>query len=697
MTDCSKNVADFFGENVFSIRTMRTHLSKQAYNSLLSTILHGQSLDPGIADEVAEAMRNWAMNKGATHYTHWFQPLTGATAEKHDSFVVPDNEGGAISQFSGKDLIKGEPDASSLPSDGIRTTFEARGYTAWDPTSPAFLKVSENGAALCIPTIFCGYHGEALDKKTPLLRSVNALTGQVKRLGSLFGIEPSPTARVRIELGPEQEYFLVDRDYYEARLDLLQTGRTLFGRTPAKHQQMEDHYFGAIKSRVLAFMYDLDRELWRLGVPAKTRHNEVSPGQFELAPVYEEMNLAVDHNMITMEVLRDIASRHGFACLLHEKPFSGVNGSGKHNNWSFTGPDGRNWLKPGEDAQDNAKFLTVICAIMKAVDTHAELLRASVATAANDLRLGGHEAPPSVISIFLGAQLTEALNQIGNGRKDEKAADTKLEIGVSSLPSFPRDMSDRNRTSPLAFTGRTFELRLVGSNQNCARACIVLNTIVAEALDYISTRVEEALGNGAEFNPALQDVLREIVRDHSRILFNGDNYSEDWIKEAEARGLPNVKSTPQALSALLKPETIDLFTRYGVMNERELRCRYDIYMRAYESTLLIEANCAVTIARTMILPAAMEYKRDLALSIEAGEKALECRDETGRGLLRELQDHCSNLMDEVSTLEDLCRGEDAASTLKPMKQLRSAVDGLEGLIPSNLWPLPSYAEMLFVI
>ncbi|MDZ4198756.1 MAG: glutamine synthetase III, partial [Kiritimatiellia bacterium] len=614
----AENAIRGFGENVFNIKTMRNYLSESAYKSLAATIREGRSLDPGIADEVADAMKTWALERGATHYTHWFQPLTGTTAEKHDSFIQPDQEGGAITQFSGKELIKGEPDASSFPSGGLRATFEARGYTGWDPTSPAFLKEVKGGATLCIPSVFCGYHGEALDKKTPLLRAMQTLHTQLTRLGKLFGIEV-PGARSYATLGAEQEYFLIDAKFYATRLDLLQTGRTLFGRAPAKHQQMEDHYFGAIRTRVLEFMTDLDRELWRLGVPAKTRHNEVCPAQFEIAPVFEEMNLAIDHNMVTMEVLRQVAERHGLVCLMHEKPFAGVNGSGKHNNWAVVGPDGKNWLSPGENPHENAKFLTMICALLKAVDTYAPVLRAAVATAGNDHRLGANEAPPAILSVFLGDQLTDVIEQLEKGvAKSSKSAGV-IEVGVTSLPQLPRDATDRNRTSPFAFTGNKFEFRAVGSSQSCAGANVVLNTIVAEALDQICTRLEAEVSAKKDFNEALQSLLSEIIRKHKRILFNGDNYTEAWVKEAAKRGLPNIKKTPMALKALVAPSTIALFEKHGVLSRRELESRYEIYRKAYEETTVIEARCAAEMARTQIAPAALAYQADLAATIGSVE------------------------------------------------------------------------------
>lgn len=684
---------DYFGEKVFGLKTMRNYLSEEAYKSLAATICEGKTLDPGIADEVADAMKTWAMEKGATHFSHWFQPLTGTTAEKHESFIMPDREGGAIFQFSGKELIKGEPDASSFPSGGLRATFEARGYTAWDPTSPAFIKENANAATLCIPSVFCGYHGEALDKKTPLLRSMDALSKQVCRLGKLFGIEAGDK-KAYATLGAEQEYFLIDKRYYESRLDLLQTGRTLFGRKPAKHQQMEDHYFGAIKPRVVNFMCDLDRELWRLGVPSKTRHNEVCPGQFEIAPVFEELNLAVDHNMIVMEVLRDVADRHGFTCLLHEKPFAGVNGSGKHNNWSITGPDGKHWLMPGANPHENAKFLTLICALMQAVDTHADLLRAAVASANNDHRLGANEAPPAIISIFLGEQLTTIFEQIEKGAATSSKGGGTIQINVSSLPPLPRDATDRNRTSPLAFTGNKFEFRAVGSSQSCAGANIVLNTIAAEALDSICTTVESDLKAGRQFNESLQKVLQNIVRKHKRILFNGDNYTAEWRREAEKRGLPHLKKTPESLKALISSKAIKVFGKYGVLSEQELRSRYEVYQNAYDKTVQIESQCALNIAKTMILPAAIEGQKQIAETIKASAG---CKVAETRKHLARVCAETEGLLKAVKDLEKTIKGGSSAEILKKMDELRESADELEGLLPDELWPLPSYAEMMFML
>jgi glutamine synthetase len=692
-TQKARDLAALFGENVFGLKTMRNYLSEGAYKSLVSTVSKGRSLDPSIADEVADAMKTWALEKGATHFTHWFQPLTGTTAEKHEAFLVPDREGGAICQFSGKELSQGEPDASSFPSGGLRSTFEARGYTAWDPTSPAFVKESRNGATLCIPTVFCGYHGEALDKKTPLLRSMAALSKQICRLGELFGIK-ADSGRAYATLGPEQEYFLIDRGLYNRRLDLIQTGRTLIGRRPAKHQQMEDHYFGAIRSRVVAFMNDLDRELWRLGVPARTRHNEVSPAQFELAPVYEELNLAIDHNMICMEVLREVAERHGFACLLHEKPYAGVNGSGKHNNWSVCGPDGKNWLTPGENPHENAKFLVMIAALMKAVDTHADLLRASVASASNDHRLGANEAPPAIISIFLGEQLRDVMDQIEKGGAKSSKAGGTLEVGVSSLPPLARDTTDRNRTSPFAFTGNKFEFRAVGSSQSCAGPNVVLNTIVADALDEICGKLEADRKAGKDFHASVQNVLHGIVKAHKRILFDGDNYSDDWHQEAARRGLPNLKSSPEALKPLTTPKAIKLFGKHNVLSERELASRYEVYMHTYDRTLDYEANCLLVIARTQVLPAALAYQHDLAETVRA-VKAAGATAGAAAKVLKQTGVGAEALSKSIASLEAATGKHDPKALLKAMAAVRAAADELEAVVPSDHWPLPSYAEMLF--
>ena len=681
------NPTELFGENVFSMRVMREHLSEKTVKSLEATIKTGKSLDAGIADEVAEAMKEWAVSKGATHFTHWFQPLTGSTAEKHDSFIVPDGQGSVVCKFSGAELIQGEPDASSFPSGGLRATFEARGYTGWDPSSPAFIKDN----TLCIPTVFCGYHGEALDKKTPLLRSMKALSEQAERLAKLFKVPCKQTAFST--LGAEQEYFLIDEEMYNARLDLQQTGRTLFGSKPAKHQQMEDHYFGAIKTRVVAFMEDLDMELWSLGVPSKTRHNEVAPGQFEIAPIFESLNLAVDHNMITMEVLRKTAEKHGFVCLLHEKPYAGVNGSGKHNNWALCGPDGKNWLSPGDNPHENAKFMTMICALMKAVDTHADILRATVATAGNDHRLGANEAPPAIISIFLGDQLSDIVEQIEKGGAKSSKEGGYIHLGVDTLPALPRGNTDRNRTSPFAFTGNKFEFRAVGSNQSCAGSNVAINTIVAEALDEICTKLEADVKAGKNFNDALQALLAGIIKKHKRILFNGDNYTEAWAKEAAKRGLPNVKKTPDSLKAFNTEKAKKLFSKYGVLTEKELHSRFEIYNETYEKTVEIEAGVALTMAKTMIVPAVMTAQAELAASI----KAIAAAGGTATGAkaaLKAMSSETEKLYKAVALLE---KAHGAAKLIEAMGKVRASADVLEKMVPDDIWPMPTYAEMLFMM
>jgi len=695
---CSEDdVRESFGENVFNLKAMKEYLSEKAYKALKATKENGKPIPPEIADEVAQAMKEWAVSKGATHYTHWFQPLTGATAEKHDAFVNPTGNGGAELRFDGKSLIQGEPDASSFPSGGIRPTFEARGYTAWDPTSPAFIKYEEEGKTLCIPTAFCAYTGEALDKKTPLLRSQQALSKSVHRLMELFD-DDVPDKKANAELGWEQEYFLVDRELYLKRPDLIQTGRTLFGLAPAKHQQMNDHYFGAIKPRIVKFMEEVDRECWKLGIPAKTRHNEVSPAQFELAPVFEELNLSVDHNMLAMDVLDKVAQKHGLVCLLHEKPFAGVNGSGKHNNWNITAPDGSNLMDPGDNPHENAKFLTVLCAVIKAVDKHAKMLRAAVASAGNDHRLGGHEAPPAILSIYLGDQLTEIIEQIEKGSPAESKERDTMKLGVTSLPEFPRDVTDRNRTSPFAFTGNKFEFRAVGSNQSCAGSNAVLNTIVAEALDYICDRVEEEMSDGIEFNTALQKVLKEVVKEHKRVIFNGDNYSEEWLNEAKKRGLPNIEATDQALEALISEKTIKLFEQYSVLSERELRSRYEIYMENYEKNIDIEGKVAVDMAKTMILPAVLKSQRKLAKTLsDLRESSVD--DKTVKNLEKQLE-YMSGLIGDVyegiDNLQKAIREEDTHGILEGVEGLRETVDALEAEVDDNLWPLPKYKELLFV-
>ncbi len=689
----SEKLPEYYGQNVFSLKVMREYLSEKAYASIARTIKEGGKVDPAIADEVAEGMKKWAISKGATHFTHWFQPLTGTTAEKHDSFISPDGDGNILLSFSGKELIQGEPDASSFPSGGLRATFEARGYTGWDPTSPAFIKEGPEGATLCIPTFYIGYHGEALDKKTPLLRSMSALSKQVCRLAGLFGIDIKGK-RAYCTLGPEQEYFLIDKAHFEARPDLIQTGRTLFGRKPAKHQQQEDHYFGAIKPRVMAFMEDLDRTLWGLGIPSKTRHNEVAPAQYEMAPIFEDLNTGVDHNMIAMEVMRQLADKHGLVCLLHEKPFAGVNGSGKHNNWSVVGPDNKNWLYPGKTPHENAKFLTMLCAVIKAVDTYADLLRVTVATAGNDHRLGANEAPPAIVSIFLGDQLTDIIDQIEKGGAKTSKEGGSLHVGVDSLPTLARDTTDRNRTSPFAFTGAKFEFRAVGSNQNPSAANMVLNTIVAEAISDICDELEAAKKSNKDFNATLQKILQAIVKKHRRVLFNGDGYTKEWHAEAKKRGLPNFKNTPEALEAINVKKNIDVMVKHGVLNAKEIASRYEINKHAYETVIALEGNCASTIARTQLIPAAIAYQGELASIIKnvgtAGKTTAQ------KKLLKTVSSAVEAALNAADTLEAALAKHDAAKTNAAMLTLREAIDELEGHVPASIWPLPSYAEMLLM-
>ena len=676
---------DFYGEDVFNADAMRTYLPKDICEKLLATIDEGVALDPSIAGDVAHAMKRWAMDRGATHFTHWFQPLTGSTAEKHDSFIEPSG-GKAIMAFSGKNLIVGEPDASSFPSGGLRSTFEARGYTAWDPTSPAFIKRHGNGATLCIPTAFCSYTGEALDKKTPLLRSLQALSKSTRRLMTCFKAGPKKTT---VTLGAEQEYFLIDKRFYLQRPDLYQAGRTIFGATPAKHQQMNDHYFGSIPSRILNFMNDVEKELWKLGIPAKTRHNEVAPAQFELAPLFEEVNLACDHNMLVMETLRNVADRYGLVCLLHEKPFAGVNGSGKHNNWSLSYGKG-NLLNPGKDPHQNAVFLTAICAIMYAVDTHADLLRMTCAGAGNDHRLGAHEAPPAIISIYLGDQLMDVIEQLEQGVPKSSKQAGAMKLGSDTLPPLPRDATDRNRTSPFAFTGNKFEFRAPGSSQSCSEPNVVLNTIVAEAFDMISEQLEKL--DDKNFHTGLQKILQKIVREHKRILYNGNGYTEDWVKEAEKRGLPNIRTSMEALKALTKEENIALFEKYGVMNRAEMVSRYEVNVEDYHKRIHIEGEIARDMAKNIILPAVVEaYSK----ALKTNEMALNQGFPGLDGYAKSLGEGMNRLLAAIDVMEKSLGGLHEG-IVDAIAALRKEVDGLEKIVPNELWPLPKYREMLFI-
>ncbi len=688
----SESAQELFGEDVFNLPSMKEFLPPQAYEKLLETVRDRAPLDPDIAGDVAGAMKAWALGKGASHYTHWFQPLTGGTAEKHDAFLEPDHAGGVTMKFSAKNLVVGESDASSFPSGGLRSTFEARGYTAWDPTSPAFLRRSPAGATLCIPTAFCSYTGEALDKKTPLLRSIRALSDQIRRMLDIFGVKDAGSPE--ITLGVEQEYFLIDRNFYLARPDLIQTGRTLFGAPPPKHQQLDDHYYGTIKARILAFMTEVDQTLWRLGIPAKTRHNEVAPAQFEIAAVFEELNLASDHNMLTMDVLRQTADRHGFVCLMHEKPFDGVNGSGKHNNWSF-GTTKMNFLSPGRSPEGGALFLTAICAVIQAVDRHGELLRMATASSGNSYRLGANEAPPSVISIYLGDELTRLIDELESGTPGEVRKGKAMQLFVDTLPPLPQDATDRNRTSPFAYTGNKFEFRAPGSSQSCAGPNVILNTIVAESLDDILSALEKVPKE--EFKATLQSLLRRIVKAHKRIIFNGDNYCKEWVAEAERRGLPILRTVPEALAALITEKNISMFERYGVFTRAELLSRHEVYFEEYCARTRIEGELSLTMARTLIHPAASEHLQRVARSLKL---LLETGIQAGREEQQAEAERIGRLIAEMTAYET--RLEKALPTYEPEEirdaqaALRQVVDRLEKLVDDELWPLPKYREMLFI-
>ena len=689
--------SEIFGSTVFSDTVMQERLPKPIYKKLKKTISEGLPLDPEVAEVVACVMKDWAVEKGATHFTHWFQPLTGITAEKHDSFLTPTGDGKAIMEFSGKELIKGEPDASSFPSGGLRATFEARGYTAWDCTSPAFVK----DRTLYIPTAFCSYTGEALDLKTPLLRSMEALSKQALRILRLFG--DTTTKRVVTTLGPEQEYFLVDKEYFKKRKDLLYTGRTLFGAKPPKGQELEDHYFGILKEKISNFMHDLDAELWKLGVSAKTKHNEVAPAQHELAPVFATTNIATDHNQLTMEIMKKVADRHGLACLLHEKPFAGVNGSGKHNNWSISTNDDKNLLDPGTTPLDNAQFLIFLVAVIKAVDDYADLLRLSVATAGNDHRLGANEAPPAIMSIFLGEELTDVIEQIETGVVKNNGNSRTLEIGVSTLPVLPKDTTDRNRTSPFAFTGNKFEFRSVGSSQSIATPNFIINTIVAETLSQIADRLEKAEDFKAEVNA----VVKEIIRNHKRIIFNGNNYSEEWVAEAERRGLPNLKSTVDAIPVLVEEKNIKVLEKHGVLNRAEVHSRYEICLENYIKTIRIEALTMIEIASRQILPASLAYVRKVADTV-ASLNAANTDSSFVKGELDKLVSLTSGLKAAIEKLGVKIEEIDASEgdsleharaykdvIIPLMDELRTVADKLETMVDASLWPMPTYGDLLF--
>jgi len=699
-----RDLSEVFGEHVFNDAAQRARLPVKAYKKLQETIRAGKELDPEIADSVALAMRDWALEHGASHFTHWFQPMTGSTAEKHDSFVTPTGTGEVMTKFSGSDLVRGEPDASSFPSGGLRATFEARGYTAWDPSSPAFILDNPNGATLVIPTMFLSWTGEALGKKTPLLRSMDALSRQAVRVLRAFGNTTSK--RVLTTVGAEQEYFLVDTNFYVNRPDLVATGRTLFGAKPPKGQELDDNYFGAINERVLSYMAEAEYELLRLGVPIKTRHNEVAPGQYELAPTFETSNLATDHQMMSMEVLTRVAAKHGFACLMHEKPFAGINGSGKHNNWSITTDDGENLLNPGDTPHANAQFLVFCAATVRAVHKYAGLLRVSVCGAGNDHRLGANEAPPAIISVFLGGQLSDVFRQLEAGAAESSRAADSIEVGVSMLPKLPRDAGDRNRTSPFAFTGNKFEFRAVGSSQSVSGVNTVLNAAIAESLDFVATRLEADVAAGKDLNTAVQELLTEMVTEFKPVLFDGDNYSPAWHAQAEARGLPNLRSTVDCVPLVTAPESIELFGKYGVFSERELHSRQEILLENYARKISIEAETASMMAHTMILPAALKYQAKVADAVNSA-KAVGVEDAALVRLLQEVVSTAGAFRQAAVDL-DAAKGAEASndtlecaryqhSTIIPaMNKLRELGDKLEMLVDSTCWTLPTYAEMLFI-
>ena len=695
--------AEIFGSNVFTDKVMKNMLPKDVYKSLMATKKAGVEMDPSIAGPVAAAMKEWALSKGATHYTHVFYPLTGLTAEKHDGFLSPDGEGGAIAELDAKLLIQGEPDASSFPSGGLRATFEARGYTAWDVTNPAYILENPNGTFLCIPTAFISWKGHALDKKTPLLRANQAINKAGRRFLGLFGNDDGNM--VVSNAGPEQEYFLLDRNFYFARPDLMVCGRTLFGAKPAKGQELDDHYFGAIPRRVLAYMLEVERELYKLGVPVKTRHNEVAPGQFEIAPVYEQSNLATDHNQMVMTILKSVAKKYGMACLLHEKPFAGINGSGKHLNYSLSTPTQGSLYSPGDTPAENMQFLAVTAATIRAVEKYSKLLRAVVASAGNDHRLGANEAPPAIISIFLGAELAEIFNQIELGDLKGTKALGKLRVGVDTLPPLPMDSGDRNRTSPFAFTGNRFEFRAVGSNQSIAGAQVALNTIMAESLDFVADEIEKITkGDAKKLNAATQKVIQGIMKKHGHVIFNGDGYADAWQKEAAKRGLPNLKTTADALPSLVDKDVIAVFEKYAVLSADELHSRCEIYHEQYNQHIQTESELVVKVAKTIILPSAIRYQGDLA-GTAANLKAAGITSETPA--LAEITDLVGKLDKAIAALEKLMaknnfKSVEAEAVYKTTKILpgmlavREVADAMEGLVADDLWPLPSYQEILFI-
>lgn len=691
-----------FGANVFTKAEMQARLPKSVYKSVVATIEKGAKLDPSVADAVAAAMKDWAMEMGATHYAHVFYPMTGLTAEKHDSFLEPVSDGQTLAEFAGKTLIQGEPDASSFPSGGLRSTFEARGYTGWDVTSPAYILENPNGNTLCIPTVFVSMTGEALDYKTPLLRSQQAMGVHAERILKLFGHEN--LGKVVSFCGPEQEYFLVDRHFFLARPDLINAGRTLFGAKPPKGQEFDDHYFGAVPERVLGFMMDTERELFKLGIPAKTRHNEVAPGQFEVAPMFERANLASDHQQLLMTVFKAVAKKHGMECLFHEKPFAGVNGSGKHVNFSVGNAELGSLLVPGDTPHENAQFLVFCAAVIRAVHKYAGLLRVSVASATNDHRLGANEAPPAIISIFLGDQLADVFEQIAKGAATSSKGKGSMIIGVDTMPVLPTDPGDRNRTSPFAFTGNRFEFRAPGSGQTVAVPMIILNTIMADSFDHIATLLEQAVADGEDFDTAVQKLLTDIITEHGAVVFNGDGYSENWQIEAATRGLPNFKTTLDALPALIAPESVELFEKYRVFNERELHSRYEVRLEQYALTIGVEAKLTLELGSTVILPAAIRYQTELAQNVATLKAAGVEPDMT---LLQQVSEPISALSAALATLKAglshdgataLEEAGNARDTLLPaMAQVRAAADELEGVVADDLWPLPTYQEMLYIL
>ena len=699
-------LTDYYGENTFNEDTMKERLPEDTYLSLKETIENGEELTPAMAETVAHAMKDWAIERGATHFTHWFQPMTGVTAEKHDSFISPSEDGRVIMEFSGKELVKGEPDASSFPSGGLRATFEARGYTTWDCTSPAFLREDSSGVTLCIPTAFSSYTGDALDKKTPLLRSMEAIDRQAVRIMHLFG--KHDVKHVNVCVGAEQEYFLIDRKKYLRRDDLIFTGRTLFGAMPPKGQEMDDHYFGAIKERVISFMHELNEELWKLGILAKTQHNEAAPAQHELAPIYSTVNIETDHNQLIMECMKKIATRHGMTCLLHEKPFAGVNGSGKHNNWSLVTDTGENLMKPGKEPHENMQFLLFAAAVIKAVDKHAELLRMASSCPGNDLRLGGAEAPPAIVSVFIGEQLEDIFAQlIANGRATSSKQREKMRIGSNKLPYINKDANDRNRTSTFAFTGNKFELRMVGASMSIADANTVLNTTVADVLMEMADELDAA----EDFNDAVMKLICRTINEHKRVIFNGNGYAPEWVEEAKRRGLPNTESYVDSIESLTFPETIEVFGRHNVFSRTELEARAEINYEIYAKTIIIEARTMVEMASRKFIPASVKYMGTLSGTIESVDNV------TGNKICtsaeREiLNECCANINDAVRTLDELkARIDDAVSIenmkekalfcrrqiVPAMEELRRPIDELEMKVDAKLWPVPTYGELIFEV